>query len=142
MKSEHTNSSTPIQLARSVVITATSLIAFTTPVFADTTADSLDFIIVSDDIRKEVTEVARPSGDTSPPPASPNAGDGSGPDSGQSNNGHGNNADGVDSSNPGQGGGGPNGSVDPSGDVDDEAGGGGASPSQNSANGNNKGKKK
>lgn len=40
--------------------------------------------------------------------------------SGRSNNGHGNNADGVDVSNPGQGGGGPNGRVDPSGSVDDE----------------------
>jgi hypothetical protein len=37
------------------------------------------------------------------------------------NNGHGNNLDGVDSSNPGQGSGGPNGAVDPSGGVDDEA---------------------
>jgi hypothetical protein len=36
------------------------------------------------------------------------------------NNGHGNNLDGVDSSNPGQGKGGPNGTVDPSGGVDDE----------------------
>ena len=36
------------------------------------------------------------------------------------NNGHGNNLDGVDSSNPGQGHGGPNGTVDPSGGVDDE----------------------
>lgn len=36
------------------------------------------------------------------------------------NNGHGNNLDGVDSSNPGQGRGGPNGAVDPSGGVDDE----------------------
>jgi hypothetical protein len=36
------------------------------------------------------------------------------------NNGHGNNLDGVDSSNPGQGQGGPNGAVDPSGGVDDE----------------------
>lgn len=37
------------------------------------------------------------------------------------NNGHGNNLDGVDSSNPGNGKGGPNGAVDPSGGVDDEA---------------------
>lgn len=37
------------------------------------------------------------------------------------NNGHGNNLDGVDSSNPGQGSGGPNGAIDPSGNVDDEA---------------------
>jgi hypothetical protein len=36
------------------------------------------------------------------------------------NNGHGNNLDGVDSSNPGQGHGGPNGEVDPSAGVDDE----------------------
>ncbi len=49
--------------------------------------------------------------------------------SGKSNNGHGNNADGVDSSNPGQGKGGPNGTVDtscPEGGtcVDDETKGG------------------
>jgi hypothetical protein len=37
-----------------------------------------------------------------------------------SNNGHGNNLDGVDVSNPGQGHGGPNGEIDPSGGVDDE----------------------
>jgi hypothetical protein len=37
------------------------------------------------------------------------------------NNGHGNNLDGVDVSNPGNGHGGPNGEVDPSGGVDDEA---------------------
>jgi hypothetical protein len=36
------------------------------------------------------------------------------------NNGHGNNLDGVDSSNPGQGQGGPNGEIDPSGGFDDE----------------------
>jgi len=36
------------------------------------------------------------------------------------NNGHGNNLDGVDSSNPGQGHGGPSGMIDPSGGVDDE----------------------
>jgi hypothetical protein len=39
---------------------------------------------------------------------------------GCSNNGHGNNDDGVDSSNPSNGSGGPNGSGDPSGNVDDE----------------------
>jgi len=38
----------------------------------------------------------------------------------RSNNGHGNNEDGVDVSNPGQGGGGPNGEVDLSGEIDDE----------------------
>jgi hypothetical protein len=36
------------------------------------------------------------------------------------NNGHGNNLDGVDSSNPGGGSGGPNGEIDPSGGYDDE----------------------
>ena len=40
--------------------------------------------------------------------------------SGKNNNGHGNNIDGVDSSNPGKGSGGPNGAEDPSGDFDDE----------------------
>lgn len=39
---------------------------------------------------------------------------------GKNNNGHGNNIDGVDVSNPGNGHGGPNGQVDPSGTVDDE----------------------
>jgi hypothetical protein len=39
----------------------------------------------------------------------------------KNNNGHGNNIDGVDVSNPGKGSGGPNGAVDPSGGVDDEA---------------------
>lgn len=38
----------------------------------------------------------------------------------KNNNGHGNNIDGVDSSNPGGGSGGPNGAVDPSGNIDDE----------------------
>ena len=38
----------------------------------------------------------------------------------KNNNGHGNNVDGVDVSNPGAGSGGPNGEVDPSGGVDDE----------------------
>ncbi len=38
----------------------------------------------------------------------------------QGNNGHGNNIDGVDSSNPGKGKGGPGGGLDPSGSIDDE----------------------
>lgn len=104
--------------------------------FADSPAGNLQFIIVSDDLRKETTEVARPGdGDDSAPAAA--AGEGAGGDgSGKTNHGHGNNADGVDSSNPGQGDGGPNGGVDPSGEVDDEEGGGGAAPSKD------KGKKK
>lgn len=104
---------------------------------ADSTASALQFIVVSDDIQKKTTEVARPSADggddgspAAPAPAAAPAGG-----SGKGNNGHGNNADGVDSSNPGQGQGGPNGAVDPSGGVDDEAGGGGASPSQNGGGG-------
>ena len=44
----------------------------------------------------------------------------SGDVSGKGNNGHGNNEDGVDVSNPGKGKGGPNGKEDESGDVDDE----------------------
>lgn len=62
---------------------------------------------------------------------------------GNGNNGHGNNEDGVDSSNPGQGGGGPNGQTDPSGTTDDEGGngtGGGAnSGNTNNGGGNNNG---
>jgi hypothetical protein len=51
--------------------------------------------------------------------------DSSNPAGGKDNNGHGNNEDGVDSSNPGQGNGGPNGAVDESCDgsgdcIDDE----------------------
>lgn len=53
------------------------------------------------------------------------------------NNGHGNNDDGVDVSNPGQGGGGPNGQNDPSGSNDDESG--NNSGSGNSNNGGNSG---
>jgi len=41
-------------------------------------------------------------------------------DGGKNNNGHGNNLDGVDVSNPGQGRGGPNGAIDLSGSFDDE----------------------
>jgi large repetitive protein len=55
------------------------------------------------------------------------------------NNGHGNNADGVDSSNPGQGGGGPNGAVDQSQGEDDESKGGGVSTSNNTSAGGNSG---
>jgi len=80
-------------------------------------------VVISDDVFDRTTEVISLAG-----PISGAGGE-------KSNNGHGNNADGVDSSNPGQGGGGPNGAVDESCDgtgtcVDDEAGGGGASPSK------------
>lgn len=95
---------------------------FSTVVSADTEANASVVVIISDDIMDRTTNVARPGDDGY----------------GQSNNGHGNNADGVDSSNPGEGDGGPTGAVDPSGTVDDEAGGGGAAPSKNNGNGKNK----
>lgn len=126
--------------ATAVGITLLAAAAIGLPTFAaaEDTATDLQFIVVSDDIRKDVTAVARPDGTTGGPGGgdeAPNAGD---VGEGKSNNGHGNNADGVDSSNPGAGNGGPNGAVDESGSVDDEAGGGGASPSK----GKSKGKKK
>lgn len=66
---------------------------------------------------------------------------------GKDNNGHGNNADGVDSSNPGKGKGGPNGAVDESCDgtgecIDDENGGGSTSSGSSSDGSKGKGKKK
>lgn len=66
---------------------------------------------------------------------------------GNGNNGHGNNEDGVDSSNAGQGQGGPNGGVDESCDgtgdcVDDEINNGGSDTDTESTTGNGKGKKK
>jgi hypothetical protein len=71
------------------------------------------------------------------PPAIPSGDDEDGPRQHRENNGHGNNRDGVDCSNPGRGHGGPNGEDDPSGDDDDEGehGNGGN-------NGNGKGNKK
>ena len=62
--------------------------------------------------------VDRPAPQPAPAPAPSNNGNGNG--GSHDNNGHGNNLDGVDVSNPGQGHGGPNGEVDPSGGVDDE----------------------
>ena len=55
-----------------------------------------------------------------------NSGGSSGNSGGADNNGHGNNEDGVDVSNPGQGNGGPNGTTDQSGSVDNESTGSGA----------------
>lgn len=79
---------------------------------ADEVVNSTRPVIVSDDITKRATDVVSASG-----------AQGGG---GKGNNGHGNNTDGVDSSNPGKGGGGPNGAVDPSGGTDDEGKGGGS----------------
>lgn len=151
----------PLGLAATVLGGASGAL-LPTAASAEDGASELQFIIVSDDIRKQTTEVARPSSNpnqeaapapapAAPAPAGPapadptpagpapagSGGSGSG-GSGHQNNGHGNNADGVDSSNPGQGSGGPNGAVDPSGSVDDEAGGGGASPSKTNGNGGKK----
>ena len=56
---------------------------------------------------------------------------------GNGNNGHGNNTDGVDSSNPGQGNGGPNGEADGSGD--DENGNGNQDPNATNGSGSNNG---
>ena len=92
--------------------------------------------ILSDDLsnREIVLEVVENSVEAPEPDATPEpestpdestSGGGQGTsncDNGHGNNGHGNNLDGVDSSNPGKGKGGPNGAVDESGDVDDEAG--------------------
>ncbi len=71
------------------------------PILADYVVDSYEPVLVSDDIyntSREVVSLAGPDANAD----------------GNSNNGHGNNEDGVDSSNPGQGGGGPNGEVDES----------------------------
>jgi len=98
---------------------------FASTATADESAANLEFIMVSDDIRKTMTETARPEGTVASPAG---------------NNGHGNNLDGVDSSNPGEGDGGPNGAVDESGDFDDEGGGGSASPSLEETNSGKSGK--
>ncbi len=89
---------------------------------ADEVVNSSRPVIVSDDITKMATEVVSASDAAA----------------GTGNHGHGNNADGVDSSNPGRGGGGPNGAEDPSGAVDDEAGGGGSIMSKSKGGGKKK----
>ena len=92
---------------------------------ADYMVGSGEPVVISDDVFDRTTQVvslAGPAGGFASLAGSPAGDDGSG----QTNNGHGNNLDGVDSSNPGQGAGGPNGGVDasctdPSTCVDDEA---------------------
>jgi hypothetical protein len=84
---------------------------------AERVVNSADPIVVSDDITNRTIAVQSL-------------------DDGAGNHGHGNNEDGVDSSNPGGGDGGPNGSVDASCDgdgacVDDESSGGGSAMSNN-----------
>ncbi len=106
-----------IRLTGSIVAAAVVSFAITLSLpgvlFADTPAYAGQILLISDEINGNSAEVYRLG-----------AGGGNG------NNGHGNNMDGVDVSNPGQGDGGPGGMDDPSGDYDDEAGGGGAAPSK------------
>jgi hypothetical protein len=117
---------------------ALSLLLWLTPAgaLADRVVNSNEPIVISNDITNRTTNVRSFESDADDALAEPE---------GQGNHGHGNNEDGVDSSNPGQGGGGPNGDVDESCDgtgecIDDESSGGGASPSN--GKGNAGGKKK
>ena len=100
------------------------------PAIADVAMNASQVIVIQDDIWKTTTEIERP-GDAGSPSGGDTAAAGadSGAGDGKSNNGHGNNEDGVDSSNPSNGEGGPNGEADascptPDSCVDDEAGGG------------------
>jgi len=88
-----------------LILGAVIVVGSAAPIFADYVVDTFEPVVVSDDIYNTSTEVVSLAG--------------------PGNNGNGNNEDGVDSSNPGQGKGGPNGGVDASctGDgecVDDE----------------------
>ena len=103
-------------LSKCLALLAIALLALASGSALADSADAGRVVVVSDDIHKRMANVQHATDDDS--------------GSGTGNNGYGNNADGVDSSNPGQGDGGPNGGADPSGDVDDEAGGGGAAPSK------------
>jgi hypothetical protein len=129
----HQTRTTPRPQAFALCLAILGLLGFMIPASAtaDTETSALEFVIVSDDIQKDIKETERGAG----------SGSNSDSGSGEGNNGHGNNLDGVDSSNPGQGGGGPNGAVDPSGGVDDEAGGGGSISSKDKTN-NGKGSSK
>ena len=87
--------------------------------------------VLSDDLSNQVNGVApEASASDGSSGSSADSGSGSSTDSGgKDNNGNGNNDDGVDSSNPGQGAGGPNGATDasctdPNNCVDDETKGG------------------
>ncbi len=93
-----------------LILGAVIVVGSASPVFADYVVDAFEPVVVSDDIYNTSTEVVSLAGPSN-----------------KTNNGHGNNEDGVDSSNPGKGGGGPNGAEDTScnGDgpcVDDEKG--------------------
>jgi len=112
-----------------LALVAAVMFALSGTAIAEEVVSAAKIVVLSNDISNETTAVKHASSGNS----------GSEDGSGESNNGHGNNADGVDSSNPGQGGGGPNADgADSDSSVDDEAGGGGAAPSKNKGNGKNK----
>jgi hypothetical protein len=103
-------------------VIAAFLLVFLGPGFAmaERVVNAGEPIVISDDITNRTKAVQSLNGDVL---------------GGKDNQGHGNNEDGVDSSNPAQGGGGPNGSTDASCDgtgtcVDDESSGGGSAMSQ------------
>lgn len=146
--------------------------AWSAPAVADRSVDAIEPVVISDDILKRTTQVESATGSLpdggagsggeqagggssggdgsggegggSSGGSDSGSGDGDSDGGGKTNHGHGNNEDGVDSSNPGQGKGGPNGAEDPSCDgsgtcVDDESKGGGAAPSKdNPGRGNDK----
>jgi hypothetical protein len=103
---------------------------------ADRVVNANEPVVISNDITNRTTGVrSAESGvadeDEAETPASPSEDDAVASPAPE-NHGHGNNDDGVDSSNPGQGNGGPNGGVDESCDgsgacVDDESADGGSS---------------
>ena len=111
------SSTTLVHRLWNLALVAVAMLAFGPSLAAaDYVVGSGEPVVISDDVFDRTTTVISLTG-------------GPGSTDGKSNNGNGNNADGVDSSNPGQGGGGPNGAVDSSCDgsgtcVDDEAGGG------------------
>lgn len=113
-----------IRRARIPLIALLLILGWSLPALAEKTVDSIQPIVISDDIMKRTTSVESAA-------TGSEGGEDEVAAAGKTNHGHGNNADGVDSSNPSQGKGGPNGeadaSCDGSGDcVDDESKGGGS----------------
>jgi len=105
-----------IRITLLLAFAAAMLFALSGTATADEVVSASKIVVLSNDVSNETTQVEHRS----------TGGFGT-----KSNNGHGNNADGVDSSNPGQGSGGPNADgADSDSSVDDEAGGGGAAPSK------------
>jgi hypothetical protein len=94
-----------------ILVALSFLMAGSGAVLAESVVSSHKPVIVSDDITNKITGVKSAS-------------------DANENNGHGNNDDGVDISNPGDGDGGPTGATDPSGETDDEGKGGGSMMAQ------------